>query len=408
MNIVDEKVKDYISGHYKPVSPFLDDLRKQAEKADIPIMQRETESLLLTLLEIKKPKHILEIGTAIGYSALCFATVREGVHITTLELQERHKITAKAHFYAAGVENQIRVLLGDARDSLGLLGKEVKAGAAEPFDFIFIDGAKSHYKEIWDLCMPLCKADTVIVSDNVLYKGIVAADDYLDHRRNKTVVRRMRAYLEHITSIPEVTTSILPVGDGVAISVIGGVKTVKKEYFIEPCSGRAITVKEGQKITVVDIDGAQVVDFFAESKNNESEFLSTGVTIDCNESLKLKVGDTIYSNLYNPMFTLLIDDVGEHDLLHPCCSPEMYEFFYQNGEGHHNCLENINGCLNKQYPIIQPVNLFMNTKINTDGSISVERPVSEPGDKVVLKAKMDVRLGIAACSVSESKCNGGK
>lgn len=138
------------------------------------------------------------------------------------------------------------------------------------------------------------------------------------------------------------------------------------------------------------------------------EFLSTGVTIDCNASLKLRAGDTIFTNLYNPMFTLLSDDVGEHDLLHPCCRPEMYEFFYHNGAGHPNCLENINGCLNKQYPVIHPVNLFMRTIINPDGSISVEQPLSQPGDKVILRAEMDVRLGIAACSVSESKCNGGK
>lgn len=183
---------------------------------------------------------------------------------------------------------------------------------------------------------------------------------------------------------------------------------MKREYFIEACSGQSIEVNKNETITVIDINGAQVVDFFAESKKNPSEFLSTGVTIDCNESLKLKVGGTIFTNLYNPMFTLLSDDVGEHDLIHPCCRPEMYDFFYHNGEGHYNCLENINKCLNEQRPIIHPVNLFMYTKINSDGSISVEEPISKPGDKVVLKAEMDVRLGIAACSVSESKCNGGK
>lgn len=183
---------------------------------------------------------------------------------------------------------------------------------------------------------------------------------------------------------------------------------MRREYIIQACSGQSIDVRKNEKITVIDIDGTQVVDFFAESRQNPLEFLSTGVTIDCNESLRLKVGDTIFTNLYNPMFKLLLDDVGEHDLLHPCCRPEMYKFFYHNGKGHSNCLENINGCLKEQHPIIHPVNLFMYTKINSDGSISVEQPISKPGDKVVLKAEMDVRLGIAACSVSESKCNGGK
>ena len=95
-------------------------------------------------------------------------------------------------------------------------------------------------------------------------------------------------------------------------------------------------------------------------------------------------------------------------MLHPCCRPEMYDFFYHNGNNHPNCLDNINSCLNKQRPIIHPINLFMHTKINSDGSISVEAPLSKSGDSVVLKALMDVRLGIAACSVSESKCNSGK
>ena len=105
---------------------------------------------------------------------------------------------------------------------------------------------------------------------------------------------------------------------------------------------------------------------------------------------------------------ILSDDVAEHDLLHPCCRPEMYNFFYHNGKGHPNCFDNINKALGEHRTIITPVNLFMYTKINTDGSISVEKPVSKAGDKIVLQALMDIRLGIAACSVSESKCNSGK
>ena len=148
---------------------------------------------------------------------------------------------------------------------------------------------------------------------------------------------------------------------------------MSKEYIIPACSGTKIDVKQGQSITVIDIEGGQVVDFFAEVKGNTNEFLSTGVTIDCNESLKLNIGDTIFTNLYRPMMKVLSDDVGEHDLLHPCCRPEMYEFFYHNGEKHPNCFENINKVLREQRAIITPVNLFMHTKINTNGSISVVR-----------------------------------
>ena len=157
----------------------------------------------------------------------------------------------------------------------------------------------------------------------------------------------------------------------------------------------------------MDLGGGQVVDFFAEAAENSGEFLSTGVTIDYNESLRLKAGSIIYTNLYRPMLEVLYDDVGEHDLLHPCCRPEMYDFFYHNGKGHPNCLDNINHALGEHRAIITPVNLFMHTKINADGSISVEEPLSKAGDKIILKALMDMTLGVAACSVSESRCNSG-
>ena len=183
---------------------------------------------------------------------------------------------------------------------------------------------------------------------------------------------------------------------------------MKREYFIDACSGKSMDALKGQTITVTDIDGGQVVDFFAECAENPEEFLSPGVTIDCNESLRLKVGNYIYSNLYRPLFQVVYDEVGEHDLLHPCCRPEMYDFFYGNGKDHPNCLQNINKNLGEARAIIHPVNLFMYTKIDGNGNVTVERPLSKPGDKIILKAEVDVRLGIAACSVSESNCNSGK
>ena len=181
-----------------------------------------------------------------------------------------------------------------------------------------------------------------------------------------------------------------------------------ERFLIPACSGKRIDVKNGQTITVIDLEGGQVVDFFAVVAGNNNEFLSTGVTIDCNESLALFVGDSIFTNLYRPMLKVISDDVGEHDLLHPCCRKEMYDFFYQNGEGHPNCLDNINGALHDNRPIITPINLFMYTKIHEDGTISVEKPLSKAGNKIVMQALMDITLGVAACSVSESNCNGGK
>ena len=183
---------------------------------------------------------------------------------------------------------------------------------------------------------------------------------------------------------------------------------MSQEYIIPARSGKKIDVKKGQTITVIDIEGGQVVDFFAEVAGNPNEFLSTGVTMDCNESLRLDIGHKIYTNLYNPMMEVISDDVGEHDLLHPSCCKQMYDFFYHNGEGHPNCLDNINGAFGEKRNIVTPINLFMFTKIKPDGSFTVECPLSKAGDKIVLKALMDITLGIAACSVSESKCNSGK
>ena len=178
-----------------------------------------------------------------------------------------------------------------------------------------------------------------------------------------------------------------------------------KSFTIEPCGGIGLDVRAMQTITVIDMEGGQVADFFAESAENPDEFLSTAVTIDCNESLRIEENGIIYSNLYHPMFRVLLDEVGTHDLLFPCCRPEMYDFFYQNGKGHPNCFDNINRSLGWHRPIIQPVNLFMHTTIDGNGKITIHPPRSKAGDKIVLQALMDVRLGIAACSVSEGECN---
>lgn len=185
-----------------------------------------------------------------------------------------------------------------------------------------------------------------------------------------------------------------------------------REYIVEARSGLNLLVKKGELIEIIDIDGQQVVDFFAVNQSDPNEYLSAGVTIDCNESLKVSTGDCIFTNHYNQMFTIIEDDVKEHDLLHPCCRTEMYDHFYGTGENHPNCLANINKSLSDIYNIqnseITPFNIFMYTKILPDGKLSVETPLSKAGDKIILRAEMDVLLAVAACSVSESNCNGGK
>lgn len=179
------------------------------------------------------------------------------------------------------------------------------------------------------------------------------------------------------------------------------------KYIIEPKTGIRIDVNKGQKVEIVDVEGGQVADFFAEMKGTHEEYISPAVTIDCNESLKIGVGTILYSNQYRPMFRVERDDVGVHDMLFPSCSRKMYDFFYQNGTDHPNCLDNINRALGTNRTFVQPVNFFMNTVIGQDGKIKIKKPVSKPGDRIVLTVLEDCRLGISACSVLEADTNGG-
>ncbi len=181
-----------------------------------------------------------------------------------------------------------------------------------------------------------------------------------------------------------------------------------EKYIIEPQGGIRVEAQKGQSIAIKDIEGGQVADFFAEIKGTHEEYLSPSVTLDCNESLHIGVGTILYSNLYRPMFEILYDDVERHDLLFPACSKAMYDFFYQNGAEHPNCLDNINRALGTSRNIIQPINFFMNTRIEPSGKIVIEKPVSKASDKVVLKVLEDCIVGISACSVSESDTNSGR
>jgi uncharacterized protein YcgI (DUF1989 family) len=185
-----------------------------------------------------------------------------------------------------------------------------------------------------------------------------------------------------------------------------------KEYIVQSQSGIHIRLTDADVIKIIDLEGEQVVDFFAINAMDLHEIFSPGVTIDCNASLAITKNDCLYTNLYHEMFKILDDPVGKHDLIHPCCRPEMYDHFYQNGLNHPNCFENINALVVKlglpSYAIITPLNIFMNTKIEETGKIHVLAPLSKPGDYLTLKALMPVHVFLAACSVSESECNGGR
>lgn len=185
-----------------------------------------------------------------------------------------------------------------------------------------------------------------------------------------------------------------------------------REIFIEEGTGIALTVKKGELLKIVDVEGQQVADLFAVNLNNHSEFFSAAVTIDCKESLKITKGDTLFSNLYNAMLNIVDDTVSTNDMLFPCCRSETYEFFYNNGSGHKNCFDNINNSLSSlgvnPFKELRPFNIFMNTNINLSGELQINPPISKSGDHVTLQVEMDLIICVSACPLVEGSCNAGR
>ena len=219
MNIINEKITRYTDGLYSSLSDELAEIRKDAEERQIPIILKDTETMLMALVMSIKPERILEIGTAIGYSAACLAAACPEAKIVTVESRDIHCEEARENLRKLGFQDRVEVKEGDARD---VLRKMTEEGLECDFDFVFIDAAKNHYREYWDLVLELASDEAVVVSDNVLLDGVTAADEYLTTRRDRTSMMRMREYLEHITHIDGIYTSVLPVGDGVAVSVLKG------------------------------------------------------------------------------------------------------------------------------------------------------------------------------------------
>lgn len=222
MNITNEKVTEYLEELYQPLNDDLKALRAEAEGQNIPIVLRETETCILNMIRMKKPRRILEIGTAVGYSAVCFAAASADIEIVSLESSEDMYLRASANVERYGFSDRIHIKLGDAVESLKELRKSITDVDSEGFDVVFIDAAKSCYKEFWKASVPLCRKGAVVISDNVLLKARTASDEYVTERRQKTSVRRMREFLNYIRKLDYADTAVLTVGDGIAVSVLKG------------------------------------------------------------------------------------------------------------------------------------------------------------------------------------------
>ena len=210
--IVDERIVTFINSLETENSEILEAVEQEALSTYVPIIRKEMQSFLKVLLMIQKPMCILEVGTAVGFSALLMSEAApEGCRITTIENYEKRIPIARENFRRAGKEEQITLIEGDAMDVLKTL--------EDTFDFIFMDAAKGQYINWLPDVMRLMKNGGVLISDNVLQEGDIIESHYLVERRNRTIYKRMREYLYELKHNPALITSIIPLGDGVTVSV---------------------------------------------------------------------------------------------------------------------------------------------------------------------------------------------
>ncbi len=210
--IVDERMLDYILSLDKDASPLVRTIEQEAIRDYVPIIRKESQSLLRVLLKIKKPGQVLEVGTAIGFSAILMGEcLPESSHLTTIEKYEKRIPIAKENFKRAGMEDKITLLEGDA--------VEVLKGLEGPYDFIFMDAAKGQYIHFLPEVLRLLAPGGILVSDNVLQDGDVVESRYAVVRRNRTIHSRMREYLWTLKHMEGMETMVLPIGDGMTVSV---------------------------------------------------------------------------------------------------------------------------------------------------------------------------------------------
>ena len=210
--IVDERIVTFINSLETENSEILEAVEQEALSTYVPIIRKEMQSFLKVLLMIQKPMCILEVGTAVGFSALLMSEAApEGCRITTIENYEKRIPIARENFRRAGKEEQITLIEGDAMDVLKTLEGS--------FDFIFMDAAKGQYIRYMPQVLRLLRPGGTLVTDNVLQDGDIVESRFAVERRNRTIHSRMREYLYELKHHELLTTSIIPLGDGVAVSV---------------------------------------------------------------------------------------------------------------------------------------------------------------------------------------------
>lgn len=208
--ILEKRLVTYINSLDSGNTGILDEIEREAVENFVPVIRKETQSILKLLLAMKKPWRILEVGTAVGFSALLMAEYAPQSEIVTIENYEKRIPIARNNFKRAGKEAQITLLEGDAAEVLKTL--------QEPFDFVFMDAAKGQYIKFLPDVIRLLNTGGTLVSDNVLQDGDILESHYIIARRNRTIYHRMREYLYELTHRDDLVTAIFPVGDGISVS----------------------------------------------------------------------------------------------------------------------------------------------------------------------------------------------
>ena len=211
-NINYEHIVEYLNNTLLDGNGILGELEQYAYNHCTPIIQKEVRSLLATILSYKRPKKILEVGTAIGYSSIFFATnIDPDGHIYTLEKDPDYIKRAKENISKSGLSHKITIVEGEAEDTIKYINDE--------FDIVFLDANKSKYRYYFDIIFPRVKNGGMIICDNILYKGMVSNDELIPGRKHNAIVQALREFLPYLVNHPKLETCIIPIGDGVTLSV---------------------------------------------------------------------------------------------------------------------------------------------------------------------------------------------
>lgn len=205
-------IESFLEGLQPPAHEYLRELETFSRRENVPSAVRPTARLLYLLASLKKPERILEIGTAVGYSALTmYLGTEKKAKIVTIEKDEERFLLARNHFRSFGALGDIKPLCGDA--------EELLSAVEGPFDMVFIDAAKSASRQFFDLALKKAAPDAMLITDNVLYGGRTAQEGEPEHK-HRTGVKAMQGYLDYLCTDPRFYTAVLPVGDGVAVTLV--------------------------------------------------------------------------------------------------------------------------------------------------------------------------------------------